>query len=166
MPTYKDIPNSRLAAVKASQPSKQPMIIKRPTTRGKKLSDATMARLREHAKKHKGGMNSKHMRDMVRQMKAGDSCSTAHSKAMGGGGSKGKKKNGTETVTLDGEEVEFKEGTLRSQLKVPKDMKLTKAVLMRINKTDVGDSFDFNGRNFKMTPLMKKRVTLGINLQK
>ena len=34
-----------------------------------------------------------------------------------------------QSVMLDGEEVEFKEGTLRSQLKVPKDMKLTPAIL-------------------------------------
>ena len=42
---------------------------------------------------------------------------------------------------LDGEEVEFKEGTLRSQLKVPKDMKLTPAILKKINKTEVGKVF-------------------------
>ncbi len=71
-----------------------------------------------------------------------------------------------QSVMLDGEEVEFKEGTLRSQLKVPKDMKLSPAILKKINKTEVGKVFDFNGRKIKMTPLMKKRITLGINLQK
>jgi hypothetical protein len=71
-----------------------------------------------------------------------------------------------QSVMLDGEEVQFKEGTLRSQLKVPKDMKLTPAVLKKINKTEVGKVFEFNGRKIKMTPLMKKRITLGINLQK
>lgn len=71
-----------------------------------------------------------------------------------------------QSVMLDGEEVEFKEGTLRSQLKVPKDMKLTPAILKKINKTEVGKVFEFNGRKIKMTPLMKKRITLGINLQK
>ena len=69
-------------------------------------------------------------------------------------------------VELDGEKVEFKEGTLRSMLKAPKDMKLTAPVLKKINKTEVGKTFDFNGRKIKMTALMKKRVTLGINLQK
>jgi hypothetical protein len=71
-----------------------------------------------------------------------------------------------EKVKLDGEVVEFKEGTLRSQLKAPKDMKLTTSVLKKINKAEIGQTFDFNGRKIKMTPLMKKRVTLGINLQK
>lgn len=70
------------------------------------------------------------------------------------------------TVKLDGEKVEFKEGTLRQMLKVPKDMKLTVPVLRKINKNEIGKEFTFNGKKFKMTPLMKKRVTLGINLQK
>jgi len=69
-------------------------------------------------------------------------------------------------VELEGEPVEFKEGTLRSMLKVPKEMKLTPAVLKKINKTETGKVFEFNGRKIKMTPLMKKRITLGINLQK
>ena len=79
---------------------------------------------------------------------------------------KRKNKPKMEKVELGGEEVEFKEGTLRNQLKVPKDMKLTPAILKKINKANVGEMFDFNGRKIKMTPLMKKRITLGINLQK
>ena len=63
------------------------------------------------------------------------------------------------------EEREFKEGTLRQMLRVPKDMKLTVPVLRKINKNEVGKEFTFNGKKFKMTPLMKKRVQLGINLQ-
>ena len=35
-------------------------------------------------------------------------------------------------VELNGEEVEFKEGTLRQMLKAPKDMKLTAPVLKKI----------------------------------
>lgn len=77
-----------------------------------------------------------------------------------------KSKPKMETVILDGEKVEFKEGTLRSQLRVPKDMKLTSPVLKKMNKTEIGDMFTFNGRQIKMTPLLKKRITLGINLQK
>ena len=69
-------------------------------------------------------------------------------------------------VELDGEKVEFKSGTLRSMLKAPKEMKLTAPVLKKINKNEIGKEFTFNGKKFKMTPLMKKRITLGINLQK
>lgn len=39
-------------------------------------------KLREHAKLHKGGMKSKHMQNMVKFMKAGDSFKKAHKKAV------------------------------------------------------------------------------------
>ena len=48
----------------------------------KRLSKAQMDRLKEHAKMHKGGMASKHMRNMKKFMMAGDSFSKAHNKAM------------------------------------------------------------------------------------
>jgi hypothetical protein len=44
------------------------------------LSEKNKLKLREHSKKH-GGMNSKHMKNMVKFMKAGDSFSKAHMKA-------------------------------------------------------------------------------------
>ena len=48
----------------------------------KKLSKKSMDRLKEHAKKHEGGMMSKHMKNMKKFMEAGDTFSTAHTKAM------------------------------------------------------------------------------------
>tara|TARA_R100000388_G_scaffold77225_1_gene56211 strand:+ start:1865 stop:2158 length:294 start_codon:yes stop_codon:yes gene_type:complete len=48
----------------------------------KTLTTKQMDRLKEHAKAHKGGMRGKHMRNMVKFMKAGDTFSTAHTKAM------------------------------------------------------------------------------------
>ena len=54
----------------------------------KKLSKKTMDKLREHAKLHKGGMRSKHMREMIKHMKKGDTFTTAHTKAV-----KAEKKN-------------------------------------------------------------------------
>jgi len=47
-----------------------------------KITEKQMEKLKEHAKKHKGGMNSPHMKNMIKFMKAGDSFSTAHKKAM------------------------------------------------------------------------------------
>ena len=41
-----------------------------------------MDRLREHSKAHQGGMRGKHMRNMKKFMEAGDTFSTAHTKAM------------------------------------------------------------------------------------
>lgn len=46
-----------------------------------KNSDLNQKKLREHAKQHEGGMRGKHMRNMVKFMKAGDSFNKAHKKA-------------------------------------------------------------------------------------
>tara|TARA_Y100001937_G_scaffold32228_1_gene46044 strand:+ start:1604 stop:1882 length:279 start_codon:yes stop_codon:yes gene_type:complete len=51
-------------------------------TKPKKLSKKTMDRLKEHSKKHEGGMRGKHMKNMKKFMEAGDTFATAHSKAM------------------------------------------------------------------------------------
>ncbi len=45
------------------------------------LSAAQMKKLKDHSKLHNGGMQSKHMKNMVKFMKAGDSFAKAHSKA-------------------------------------------------------------------------------------
>ena len=52
--------------------------------KGKKgeISQKEMARLIEHSKQHKGGMMSKHMRNMIKMMKEGISFAMAHKKAM------------------------------------------------------------------------------------
>tara|TARA_B100000424_G_scaffold238716_1_gene204965 strand:+ start:478 stop:645 length:168 start_codon:yes stop_codon:yes gene_type:complete len=47
----------------------------------KDLSRPTQLKLREHAKMHKGGMQSKHMRNMIKFMTNGDSFAKAHNKA-------------------------------------------------------------------------------------
>ena len=39
------------------------------------------AKLKEHSKKHEGGMKGKHMKNMTKAMKKGDSFATAHNKA-------------------------------------------------------------------------------------
>ena len=48
----------------------------------KNISSSEMNKLKEHSKQHKGGMNSKHIKDMMKFMKKGDSFSIAHKKAM------------------------------------------------------------------------------------
>ena len=47
-----------------------------------KLSEAKMKQLKEHSKKHKGGMMSKHMKNMKKFMEAGDAFIVAHNKAV------------------------------------------------------------------------------------
>ena len=39
-------------------------------------------KIKEHSKSHKNGMNSKHIKNMVKFMKAGDNFPTAHKKAV------------------------------------------------------------------------------------
>lgn len=77
-----------------------------------------------------------------------------------------KPKAKTGTAVLDGEEVKFKEGTLRAQLKVPKDHKFTRAELNKLNKIKTGEKFTFLGKEFKKTPLMAKRISFGLALMK
>tara|TARA_R100000734_G_C3272887_1_gene68397 strand:- start:226 stop:399 length:174 start_codon:yes stop_codon:yes gene_type:complete len=45
------------------------------------LTQKQKDKLKEHSKLHKGGMSSKHMRNMVKFMKQGDSFTKAHNKA-------------------------------------------------------------------------------------
>jgi len=70
----------------------------------------------------------------------------------------------TGEVVLDNKKVKFKEGTLRSQLKVPKDYKFSKSALEKIKKVETGEKFKFLGNDFKKTPLMAKRVSFGLTL--
>jgi hypothetical protein len=46
-----------------------------------KLTQEQMGKLIKHSKMHKGGMQSKHMKNMIKFMKEGDSFSVAHNKA-------------------------------------------------------------------------------------
>lgn len=47
----------------------------------KKLTKDQVAKLIEHSKAHKGGMRGKHMKNMLKFMKEGDTFAQAHSKA-------------------------------------------------------------------------------------
>jgi hypothetical protein len=125
----------------------------------KMLDKATMDKLREHSKAHKGGMRGKHMKDMVKFMKEGDSFRKAHNKANAGKPRRPQNENGLPFDTV-------KEGALRRALKLKKEETFFLPDLRKINKTDIGKSFKFKGNTFKMTPLMKKRVTLAINMIK
>jgi hypothetical protein len=46
------------------------------------LKEADLVKLKEHSKLHKGGMSSKHMKNMKKFMSNGDSFSVAHQKAV------------------------------------------------------------------------------------
>jgi hypothetical protein len=46
-----------------------------------KLDEKTMEKLREHSKQHEGGMNGKHMKNMIKFIKQGMSFTKAHNEA-------------------------------------------------------------------------------------
>ncbi len=68
------------------------------------------------------------------------------------------------TITLEGEPIDFKQSALRTELKVPKDYKFTKPVLERLKKKETGDKFKFLDNEFKMTPLLKRRINFALVL--
>ncbi|MGI9555549.1 MAG: hypothetical protein ACR2M9_01695, partial [Cyanophyceae cyanobacterium] len=58
---------------------------------------------------------------------------------------------------------EIMEGGLRKMLKLKKDEKFKIGELAKVKKTKSGEMFDFRGKQYKMTPLMSKRVNLALN---
>ena len=63
--------------------------------------------------------------------------------------SKGAKESGT---------IRFKKGALHRALRF--DGKFNKSEIDRMDRVSEGSEFNFRGRHFKMTPLMKKRINL------
>jgi hypothetical protein len=76
------------------------------------------------------------------------------------------KKCKKETVELGGKKIKIRKGALRKQLKLKPNQNFTIAQLSRLEKVPVGNSFKFKGNQFKMTTLMKQRVTLGKTLMR
>ena len=72
----------------------------------------------------------------------------------------------TQEINLEGDEFKIKKGALHRQLKVSKDFKFTKTGLRKLDKLEIGDKFEFEGNEFKMTKLMKKRITLALVLMR
>lgn len=60
------------------------------------------------------------------------------------------------------ESPEINEGGLRKQLKLKKDEKFKIGELAKVRKVKMGNMFDFRGKQFKMTPLLRKRVVLAL----
>ena len=69
-----------------------------------------------------------------------------------------------ESVLLDDKVVKFKPGTFRRQLRLSPTEKLTPPILRRFAEAKVGSVVKAFGREYKVTPLMKKRGALGLTL--
>ncbi len=75
--------------------------------------------------------------------------------------SKGKK----ETISLGKKgKITFTKGGLHRSLKVPMSHKFTKSGLNRLKKIKSGENFTYSGKSIKMTPKIKKQITLGLTL--
>jgi hypothetical protein len=62
---------------------------------------------------------------------------------------------------------DLKEGSLKRMLKIKKDdKKMGKAEVNRLSKIMNGETFTFRDNKLKMTPLMKKRVSLAKTMMK
>jgi hypothetical protein len=77
------------------------------------------------------------------------------------------KKKGTEVIKLRKSEgakenanIRIKKGALHRMLKVKEDYTFSKTEMARLDRLRDGVEFDFRGKHFRMTPLMKKRVSL------
>jgi hypothetical protein len=95
-------------------------------------------------------------------MEAGDTFSTAHTKAMKEDKKKDNKKMGV--AEIGGEKIPFRIGALHDQLKTPKGYKFTRATLNKLKDVENGKKFDFLGKSFTMTDKLKKRVSFGLVL--
>jgi hypothetical protein len=71
-----------------------------------------------------------------------------------------------ESVELDGEKVEFKEGAMRKQMKMKASDKLTKSKLERIAKMETGKKFKMFDKEHIATPLLKRRANFALTLMK
>ena len=59
------------------------MVVKKDKPKGKKeISESMMNRLKEHSKLHKGGMRSRHMKNMKKFIMEGKSFNEAHKMAV------------------------------------------------------------------------------------
>mgnify|MGYP003143220252 CR=1 FL=1 len=78
MPTHYG--NSSMAKNTKTMPKKKKVEVAKTGSKGN-MTDAMKKKLQEHSKAHEGGMKGKHMRNMVKFIKQGDTFGKAHSKA-------------------------------------------------------------------------------------
>lgn len=69
--------SSRMSKPKPSKPK-----MEKKTKKKSEISPAMMKRLKEHSKLHKNGMESAHMKSMIKSIKEGMTFSAAHNKAV------------------------------------------------------------------------------------
>jgi len=71
-----------------------------------------------------------------------------------------------EEVVLGGEKVQFKEGALRSMLRLTPKEKLTKPLIRKMLQIPVGGRLEYFNKVRKQTPLLRKRLEFALTLMK
>ena len=126
-------------------------------TRG--MTSAQKSRLDRHAQHH----TKAHMDKMIALMKKGHSFNKAHSEAMKT--DPPPKKNEKSSITIKGKKIEMDKGKLSRELGIPEEKNIPMTLLRKLAKVPNGEMFEHKGKSMKMTPGLKKRVTLAITLK-
>jgi hypothetical protein len=87
------------------------------------------------------------------------------------GSKRGRPATKAKKVSIDvggGDKIEFKEGTLRKQLKVPEGKTIPKSLLNKISKAEDGEMVmnPFTKKEMKVTKILKQRANLAKTLGK
>jgi hypothetical protein len=69
------------------------------------------------------------------------------------------------TIDLGDGNFKIKEGALSKQLGIPIKQNIPMTLLRKLVKKENGSKFMLNGKERKMTPLMKRRISLAITLK-
>ena len=69
------------------------------------------------------------------------------------------------TIDLGDGDFKIKEGALSKQLGIPIKKNIPMSLLRKLVKKENGSKFMLNGKERKMTPLMKRRISLAITLK-
>tara|TARA_S200002703_G_scaffold14758_1_gene12643 strand:+ start:271 stop:525 length:255 start_codon:yes stop_codon:yes gene_type:complete len=84
MPSHSGSSMRSMQKKKKMPMKKKPMRKQAVVKQDKKLTQSQMGMLLKHSKLHKGGMRSKHMAIMIKEMKKGETFGKAHKLAMKG----------------------------------------------------------------------------------
>lgn len=75
-------------------------------------------------------------------------------------------RNNKKELLFDEIDGKIKKGGLKRQLRVKQDYRFTKTDINKLARIAEGKSFEFQGKQFTMTKLLKKRVLLAKNMMK
>jgi hypothetical protein len=70
-----------------------------------------------------------------------------------------------QTIEIKGKKIEMDKGKLSRELGIPEDKNIPMNLLRKLAKVPNGEMFEHHGKSKKMTPGLKRRVTLAITLK-